>query len=230
MIMLFFLTEVETFLNPSLVLKFAQELEREGDTFRAITEYKRYAYLVPEKRDSIYFHIVRLYMQEKLYPNALDVLMKINRRDTVWGNLAGYLLLKTGNHEEAGKYLHGKKRALFFAYTGKYDSLKLIIPVEPPELKSKLYAAFLSTIVPGLGRMYAGRVGDGIFSLLAIFGTGMNAYYMYEKGNKPLFYFNVALAAGLYLGDIYGSWVAAKRENEKRKRKFIEKVEEEVLK
>ena len=90
---------------------------------------------------------------------------------------------------------------------------RLIDFVEPkiyqPSKKSPAVAAGLS-IVPGLGRIYAGRLYDGLFSFLTLSLSGNAAYTALNQERPlagPLF---TAVFIVAYLGEIYGGWRSAK--------------------
>ena len=103
---------------------------------------------------------------------------------------------------------HVESQAFF-----KDEDGRLIDLVEPriyqPSNKSPIIAAGLS-IVPGLGRIYAGRPYDGIFSFMTLSLSG-NAAYMAINQKRPYagpFFTAVFIIA--YLGEIYGGWRSAK--------------------
>ena len=103
---------------------------------------------------------------------------------------------------------HVESQAFF-----KDEGGRLIDLVEPriyqPSNKSPIIAAGLS-IVPGLGRIYAGRPYDGLFSFMTLSLSG-NAAYMAINQKQPYagpFFTAVFIIA--YLGEIYGGWRSAK--------------------
>jgi TM2 domain-containing membrane protein YozV len=76
--------------------------------------------------------------------------------------------------------------------------------------KSPLAAGFLSAIIPGLGKIYAQRTVDGLYSLLTIGLAGWQAYDGFHKDGLSSFKgwaFGV-LGSILYIGNIYGSAVS----------------------
>ena len=83
----------------------------------------------------------------------------------------------------------------------------------PESRKSPLLAGLMSAILPGSGRIYAGRVLDGIMGMWMMYLVGNSAYNAIENERiiaGPLF----GIAAGfVYLGEIYGGWRAAKSIN-----------------
>jgi tetratricopeptide (TPR) repeat protein len=96
--------------------------------------------------------------------------------------------------------------------------------------KSPAAAAVLSGILPGAGKVYAGRAGDGLISFLVVSLSGWQAYQRFASDGKssvPGWIFG-CLAGGFYLGNIYGSAIAVKMANEKQENALINKIEVDV--
>jgi TM2 domain-containing membrane protein YozV len=91
---------------------------------------------------------------------------------------------------------------------------RLVDPViqssNPESRKSPLLAGLMSAILPGSGRIYAGRALDGIMGMWMMYLVGNSAYNAIKKERPiagPLF----GIATGfVYLGEVYGGWRAAK--------------------
>ena len=91
---------------------------------------------------------------------------------------------------------------------------RLIDTVHQPAIvesdKSPLLAATMSAVLPGSGRMYAGRFLDGLMGLWTFYIVG-NAAYNSIKYKRPIAGPLFGLAAAFtYLGEIYGGWRTAK--------------------
>ena len=75
--------------------------------------------------------------------------------------------------------------------------------------RSPILAAGLSAIIPGAGRIYAGRTWDGLFGFLT-FALVLNTTYLnYQNGNRVS---TTVLGIGtgiFYLGEIYGAYQSA---------------------
>ncbi|MBN1524592.1 MAG: tetratricopeptide repeat protein [Spirochaetales bacterium] len=96
--------------------------------------------------------------------------------------------------------------------------------------KSPVLAGILSAIFPGLGKFYAERNEDAIASiiLVSLFG-GLAAYSFYTDGVESFSGWTFASLAGIfYLGDIWGSAVAAADYNDHQKRLLKESVDETI--
>lgn len=216
------------FMSPEEILLFARNLEKEGDYFRAITEYKRYLYY--NDVDSIRYRIVNIYIREGDYGNALNIMNEIKERDKDYYNIKGWIFYKADLLDSAKKYWDDKKRGLILIKEGKCNDGINVLNVQEkcPTYKNPYVGSLLSMIIPGSGRMYAGRFGDGIFSLVTIISTGYSAYYYYKKD----YYIVAGILAGVtgvfYAGEIFGSFVSVKIYNNRLKLEFLNKLENSI--
>ncbi|MEM7367172.1 MAG: hypothetical protein AAF587_01155 [Bacteroidota bacterium] len=92
--------------------------------------------------------------------------------------------------------------------------------------RSPALAVMLSVPVPGLGKIYAGYWKDGLFSLLF---TGISAWQAYRgfqnKGTDSIHgWAYTGVAAGFYLGNLYGSAKAARRKNTQNTHNVLHQV------
>ncbi|KWW30667.1 MAG: hypothetical protein AUK63_885 [bacterium P3] len=92
------------------------------------------------------------------------------------------------------------------------DSLRRIRGTLPLRSKSPLLAAGLSAVVPGLGKVYAGHLGEGLSSFLIVgslmAATAENLYKAGWADWKTLLF--GTLSAVFYIGNIYGSAVTVR--------------------
>lgn len=83
--------------------------------------------------------------------------------------------------------------------------------------KSPLLAAAASAVVPGLGKVYAGNIGEGVVSFLAVGALGaITAEHWVKDG--PTDWKTIVpgvLCAGFYIGNIYGSYMSVSITNNK---------------
>jgi len=90
----------------------------------------------------------------------------------------------------------------------------LVDPVKPNpsgnQSKSPLLAAALSALLPGSGRMYSGRVYEGLIGGLMTFLLGQIAYEAYLQNRPIKTSLFTAIFAGAYGGEIYGAYRTAK--------------------
>ncbi len=94
--------------------------------------------------------------------------------------------------------------------------------------KNALLSALFSSIIPGAGRFYAGRTGDGIFSFLTVAIPSIASYYYWSKDRERAALISLGFAAAFYLGDIYGSVTSIRKFNTVNKNNYIKKIEKEL--
>jgi TM2 domain-containing membrane protein YozV len=78
--------------------------------------------------------------------------------------------------------------------------------------KSALLAGLMSGIIPGSGKIYAGKTGEGIAATIATCGFGLIAWENYRKlgiDNFKTIFFGSIFAAN-YVSNIYGSAISVK--------------------
>ena len=78
--------------------------------------------------------------------------------------------------------------------------------------KSPFWAGVMSTIIPGSGKIYAGKTGEGIASMIATTGFGLITWENYRKlgiGNVKTIFFGSIFAAN-YVSNIYGSVISVR--------------------
>lgn len=93
-------------------------------------------------------------------------------------------------------------------------------------MKNRGLAAVMSAVVPGSGKMYAGRTWDGLYSLLMI---GIMAWQSYEGYHKDGLVSGRCMTFGLlgsafYAGNIYGSISAADIYNRSQKKSLCDRI------
>ncbi len=79
--------------------------------------------------------------------------------------------------------------------------------------KSPITAAALSAVIPGAGKIYAEKYGDGITAFLATGLLAFIAYDNYQAGRDGRAWIFTGLAAFFYAGNVYGSYLSAKTFN-----------------
>ncbi len=82
-----------------------------------------------------------------------------------------------------------------------------------PNYKSEISAGILSAIIPGSGKVYVGKAGDGITAFLV---TGLLTFLAVDNFNanhKTRAWIFTGLSAVFYAGNVYGSVIAARQYN-----------------
>ena len=155
---------------------------------------------------------------------AKHILREFEPRDPLHRHLKNYELsgiaLLERNYEEF--------EALSNNYTDSFYQIKaeqakmLIYAVELQSVKqrSPVVAGVMSAVVPGLGKVYAGRWKQGLayFGIMAALGAQTYEAYRKDGINDPFFYFYASAFTLFYVGNIWGSVFSVKIEqNEKFK-------------
>ena len=93
----------------------------------------------------------------------------------------------------------------------------LVVRSEELRYKSSALALGLSTVVPGLGKVYTGDWKDAIISFITVGAFSWQAYRGFDRQGLDSGYGWVfaGLGAGFHLGNIYGSFKSARTYNRK---------------
>ena len=96
--------------------------------------------------------------------------------------------------------------------------------------KSPLLAGFLSTVLPGSGRVYVGRPNDALITLFLLGVLGWSAYDGFsENGISSRKGWTLGTIGSIfYLGNIYGSIVAAQTHNRRTEATFLATIPLEI--
>ncbi len=94
------------------------------------------------------------------------------------------------------------------------------------KFKRPLLASSLSTIVPGLGKVYTKNYIDGLMSFIFVAGSAWQSYKGFKnKGTKSVSgWLFGGISLGFYIGNIYGAAKAAKRYNKLKYNEVDNKV------
>lgn len=96
--------------------------------------------------------------------------------------------------------------------------------------KSPLLAGFLSTVLPGSGRVYVGRLNDALLTVffLGILGWGTYDGFAENGVSSRKGWILGTLGSIFYLGNIYGSVVAAQTHNRRTEAAFLATIPFEI--
>ncbi len=94
--------------------------------------------------------------------------------------------------------------------------------------KSPILAGALSSIIPGLGKVYCNQYGDGIFSFMLTTISGVLAYDAFCEDNIRSIkgWFFASMGAIFYAGNIYGSSISAKIYNNQMEMNILSNLPE----
>ncbi|MDY6933198.1 MAG: hypothetical protein SVZ03_03125 [Spirochaetota bacterium] len=82
--------------------------------------------------------------------------------------------------------------------------------------RSKWLSVTLSSIFPGGGQVYSGRLMDGMISFISVLASAVGAYQFHKRGEDSLSITFGFLSLLLYAGNIYGAYNSAERMNMQR--------------
>jgi len=208
-----------------------------GNSQRAIMFFESILRKNPESElvTSVHYQIGYSYFLMGQYENSIAYLNK-NLTEGEYGWRSKYLI--------GLNYLQRKKwsdaRLMFdnLASTSLNErlnitALKLKEKAEYEErlpYKNSIIAGFLSGILPGTGKIYCRLYSDGLFSLILIGGTGWLAYDGFRRSgiSSVKGWFFGSLSGIFYLGNIYGSVVAAQTYNRHIENELLAKISFEV--
>lgn len=211
------------------ILEFAEELERQEDFYRAITEYKRFLYYNPEA-DSVRYRILSIYKDNARYGNAIDILRGIKEKNELYDANMGELFYRAGYYDSCSNYWNDEKRGLIYLRKGRIKKgMEILGLEESPDLKNPWVGLGLSAVIPGAGRIYAGRKGDGLFSLIAFAFSSYFTYKYYKEENNLLGGIFGSASLIFYCGNLYGSYISVKMYNSHALDEFMIKLEKEWL-
>ncbi len=89
-----------------------------------------------------------------------------------------------------------------------------------PPYKSPLLAGILSTVIPGLGKVYTENYSDGFFAALLTGIFGYLSYTNFKADHQLRAWIFTGVAAFFYTGNIYGSAASAQIYNAKVRLEF----------
>lgn len=140
--------------------------------------------------------------------------LKINRdpiRDLQNFQLAGIDLL-SNNYSLAKSKLKELETISPVLFQPIIDLRNITGELEKHKIKSPALAGVMSAIIPGSGKFYAGKKGEGIAAFISIFGLGLITWENYHKlgyKNVKTIFFGSLFAAN-YVSNIYGSVMTTK--------------------
>lgn len=107
------------------------------------------------------------------------------------------------------------------------DFIKYKTSLVSHSFKSPVVAGFLSALIPGAGRVYVGKFGQGIMSLMICTLVGLQARegYIHDGPQSVRFIGYTTAFSALYIANIWGSSVAAKFVNNE----FNEAINHSIL-
>jgi hypothetical protein len=140
--------------------------------------------------------------------------------------LAGVALLER-DIESYDKYSSQFSRQYYQLATSQDNLEKFAEGIRSFKKKSPLLAGVFSAVVPGSGKMYYGKIGEGLISLLTqtIFGLQTLEAYRKDGIRSARFIIFGSAFSVFYIGNIWGSVIGVKIRNDE----FNDQINESVL-
>jgi tetratricopeptide (TPR) repeat protein len=218
---------------------FAETLEKQGEHYRAVTEYKRLIYFFPDSEQAARarLRIAVALLRGGEPGQAVASLESVRAASAVpeRGGDVHYLLalalLERGRERPYPLRLEGIEAALTELaeigsdWPGHTRTEGFVQAMrQPPELpeKSPLLAGTLSAILPGAGSFYTGRYAEGS---LALFVNAVLIYATvnsFQRDQVPAGTIFGALALVFYGGSIYAAVNGAHKFNDRAQSSYLE--------
>lgn len=223
-------------------MEFAQFLFNEGDYFRCVTELKRELY---ENSSVDTLKTVNLIVSSYIMMGenlkAIEEADKFYKKSSdIEYNYALALFLDKNFSKIDSLNLSESRDAVVFkelsaVFQNKYKVSDTVnLKGELKEIyqgyakikrKNPYLAMLISAVVPGLGRVYADRAGDGAFSSLTVLTPALIAvYYRTISKNDIAFYVSVGAFGAFYLGELYGAFNSASIYHKNKTEEYYKKI------
>jgi TM2 domain-containing membrane protein YozV len=219
--------------DPEVIYKIGLCYRYAGDYAKAVKTFSGLLPFVPDGRlkEDTYYQLAYCFFLTESYKDSLAAAALPGEGEEAQN---GLLLLLQAADSLCLKEWQSALR-LSTAYLRRPDQEHDPVAVELSSLaregsgfprKSPVFAGILSAVIPGSGKIYAGRFMDGLISLVTvgIFG-GMAVYSFCDEGIGSVRGWIYAGVGGIfYLGDIYGSVTAAQLYNREQEDRIILRV------
>jgi len=186
--------------------------------------------------EDCYRHLIDIHNgSEESYHSYLDFLFENDSYDKL-----RHIIAENGFSHDWSQYLVARS----YFKEAKFDSSLLFTENLPEDLAGRLHryslegvsikkrspalGGIMSAIIPGSGKVYAGRLLDGMQAFSVVLAPAYNAYYHFRKTGptSARAWIWTAVASWFYLSDIYGSVKAVREYNEMQQFKIIERYEQ----
>ncbi|MCX7876573.1 MAG: hypothetical protein N2321_10465 [Melioribacteraceae bacterium] len=94
-----------------------------------------------------------------------------------------------------------------------------------PPSKNPIQAAIFSSLIPGAGKIYTGELSDGIISFIATTVSLYLSINNFQNNHQFRGWVFAGISSLFYAGNIYGSYISAKKFNDESKNKVQNEIE-----
>jgi tetratricopeptide (TPR) repeat protein len=238
--------------NPEKIHQFANFLFEQEDYLRAAIEYERYLFLTDQQNDTILFKTGLCHQFRQRYDYAVQSFDRIldnqNSALTQTARLAvlyNYAQQQNWSAIRARGFQNDDEFFYYYLASLKIDSVRwdaaLFEKVRDDSLrtalmaienqkqqitsKSPIVAALLSTIFPGLGKVYIKRPGDAVFAGFMTSFAAIVTWRAFESNLLVTGVITSGITLSFYLGTIYGSYIGTQLYNESLHEKLAGQLE-----
>lgn len=222
--------------SDSLLYKIGLCYQFAGEEDKAINNYEKIIVNYPESQfyDHSCYQIAYMSFESKKYNESIGYIQSsLDKMNSARGRLKM-------NRLAGINYLYQRKwnkaRQHFFSMLSNVnaDNSSLTetlnnFAIEGSHIKYKnpVFAGLMSTVIPGSGKIYTGRVMDGFYSMILIGLMEWQAYKGFHKDGVSSVrgWVYGTLGAVSHLGNIYGSVAAVKIYNKKLEDKFLHGIQ-----
>jgi TM2 domain-containing membrane protein YozV len=205
-------------------------------------EHRAYLNTVRQPADTLFYFRAKFHLQyfndSLLLENYLKSKVLCNG-DSLFMKQAGGRLLQSGRQEVCQTWFaslsSGEESGMMKVYRASENPNLYSPGVFPVELKKPLAAykkmynkkpvigAALSALIPGLGKMYAGKINTGFGTLLlnSIYAVQTAESYQKLGVKHPFTIINTSAFAVFYFANVYGAYHSIIQLRKERKKQFI---------
>ncbi len=217
--------------------RFADTLYDQGQYAEALVEYRRWQFLTSSADTVVDHRIIHCLLRLERFADALKQarLLKIPSDRLYYSALVFY---QRGDYDSVLACLADpvrlsdleQRRIVGLSYAEQYNFVRageyLDLPTPRPGRRSPWLAGFLS-VLPGAGHCYAGRIDDGIYSLLVVGTASLLAWYYHDRAEIAKFAGCLCAGIVFYGGSIYGGINAAQNYNQAENEAYLQRIREE---
>jgi pentatricopeptide repeat protein len=197
-------------------------LDNAVEVFQKMQAYR----LSPDVKHAVRYEIGKCYFLGRDYARSSEVLRALGSDRSL--ALAGWAHLRARNYRDASECFALACEAEPDGYLEDLCSSlsRESLAGESIPRKNTKAAALLSVPVPGAGRVYCGRLGDGLFSFLLVTASYAGAYSYYEDEDYAVSLGLLAFGLLFHGGDVYGAFNSARLYNATGEEAFIRGIED----
>jgi len=211
------------------------ELSKEPE--QAKSYYNKIIYNYPKSNlfDAAHYQTAHIYFQSGEYDESIDYISNnIQRISSHRGYFRMNLLVgvnylyqrkwKTAHDHFSSSFINDPQ-GLVDSTLSMFNHLSL--KGTQLSYKSPTLAGLFSSIIPGMGKIYSGRINDGLYSFFVVGLTAWQAYDGFNKDGTHSIkgWIYGTLGTTFYLGNIYGSIVTVKLYNKKLEDNLINQID-----